>query len=97
MKVLNSNYETISGYQLADNALDTYRNREPYIYKTILQGSELHVIYRFLPQKQNYQMPASIHIYDIETGELKRVVDLRLDNETNWWAEELEVQLISSQ
>lgn len=97
MKVLNSNYETISGYQLADNALDTYRNREPYIYKTILQGSELHVIYRFLPQKQNYQMPASIHVYGIETGELKRVVDLRLDNETSWWAEELEVQLISSQ
>lgn len=55
------------------------------------------MIYRFLPQKQNYQMPASIHVYDIETGELKRVVDLRLDNEINWWAEELEVQLISSQ
>ena len=96
MKVLDSNFDTVQEYQLADNALENYSDREPFIGKTILQGSELHVVYRFSPQQQNYQLPASIHVYDVETGKLKRVTDLKLEGETSWWAEYFDVQLITN-
>jgi len=94
MKVLDSNFDTIQEYQFSDNALENYKDREPFINKTILHGSELHVVYRFSPDKQNYQLPASIHVYDIETGMLKRVTELKLEGETNWW-EAVEVQLLT--
>jgi len=94
MKVLDSNFDTIQEYHLSDNALENFQDKKTYINKTILQGSELHVVYRFSPDKQNYQLPASIHVYDIETGVLKRITELKLEGEANWW-EAVEVQLLT--
>ncbi|ACV62618.1 hypothetical protein Dtox_1762 [Desulfofarcimen acetoxidans DSM 771] len=95
VKMLNYKYDIINEFYLSDKVLeDKYLECGGFIDKTIINGSELHVFYRFTYDSKNIQFPGAVHVYNIETGKLKRITELRLNDEKDWWGEQIAVTLI---